>query len=128
MQERSILEFFAEVKNPGLDVNRLKQRLAIAHLPHLSKSIDTVISDDKEKGMIYCIWGEFEINREELKYGVRFTLPHCPNALACTITIDDQDAGNIVIHCSINKKQHDEDFIDSIHQFVSDWAEGLQAA
>jgi hypothetical protein len=122
------LEFFAEVKNPGLDVNRLKQCLTISRLPLLSKSIDSVISDEKKKGVIYCLWGEFEINREELRYGVRFTLPHCPNALACTITIDEENESAIVVHCSINKKQQDADFIDSIHQFVSDWAEGLQAA
>ena len=122
------MEFYAEIKNPGLDVSRLKQRLAIKHLPQLSKSIDTIISDEKDKGVIYCLWGQFEINREEIRYGVRFTLPHCPNALACSITIDDTNNDIIVIHCSINKKQHDEDFIDSIHQFVSDWAEGLQAA
>jgi len=122
------LEFFAEVKNPGLDVNRLKQSLTISRLPLLSKSIDSVIVDEKNKGLIYCVWGEFEINREELSYGVRFTLPHCPNALACTITIDDENETAIIIHCSINKKQHDDDFIESIHQFVSDWAKGLEAA
>jgi len=122
------LEFFAEIKNPGLDVNRLKQLLTISRLPLVSKSINTVIAEERDKGLIHCIWGEFEINREELRYGVRFTLPHCPNALACTITIDDENENAIVVHCSINKKQHDEDFIDSIQQFVSDWAEGLQSA
>lgn len=122
------MEFFAEINNPGLDVNSLKQRLSIQRLPELSKSIDSVLSNENHKGTIYCIWGEFEINREELKYGVRFTLPKCPNALACSITIDDDNKERIVIHCSINKKQHDEDFIESIHQFVNDWAEGLQAA
>jgi hypothetical protein len=122
------LEFYAEIKNPGLDVNRLQQRLTIAHLPQLSKSINSVITDEKDNGVIYCVWGEFAINREELRYGVRFTLPHCPNALACSITVDDTDNDVIVIHCSINKKQHDKDFIDSIQQFVSDWAEGLQMA
>lgn len=120
------MEFFAEVNNPGLDIDSLKQLLTIKRLPTLSNSISNVLSDEKHRGLIYCVWGEFQINREELKYGVRFTLPLCPNALACSITIDDENEHNIVIHCSINKKQHDEDFIDSIHQFVADWAQGLQ--
>lgn len=122
------MEFFTEITNPGLDVNSLKQHLSIGKLPSLSKSIDSVLSDEEHKGRIYCLWGEFEINREELRYGVRFTLPSCPNALACSFTIDDENKDTIVIHCSINKKQHDEDFIESIHQFINDWAEGLQAA
>lgn len=121
------MEFFAEVKNPGLDINSLKQRLTIRDLPKLSKSIDSVIADEKHKGRIYCLWGEFEINREEIKYGIRFTLPRCPNAVAITITIDETSGDDIVIHCTINKKQHDEDFIDSIQQFVADWAKGLKA-
>lgn len=122
------MEFFAEVTNPGLDIEGLKQQLTIERLPSMSNSIDSVLSNEKHKGRIYCLWGEFEINREELKYGVRFTLPSCPNALACSITLDDDNDDTIIIHCSINKKQHDEDFIESIHQFVSDWAKGLQAA
>lgn len=121
------MEFFAEVKNPGMGTERLKNQLTIDRLPALCKSVSTVISDKKDKGVIYCVWGEFDINREELKYGIRFSFPRCPNALSCSITIDEEN-DIIVIHCAINKKQHDEDFVDSIHQFVSDWAQGMKAA
>jgi len=115
------VEFFAEIKNKNIDKDCLKEKLSIARLPELCHSIDTIIRDDKNNGEIYCIWGGFEINREELEYGVRFSLPHCPNALAWTITCDE-DSNNIVIHCTIAKKQHDTDFIESIEQFVADWA------
>jgi len=114
------VEFFAEIKNKNLDKDSLKKLLSIAQLSTLCRSIDTVILDNKDNGRIYCIWGEFEVNREELDYGIRFTLPRCPNALAWTITYDE-DNSEIIIHCTIDKKEHDVDFIESIEQFVADW-------
>lgn len=121
------MEFFAEVNNTGLDKTGLKQMLSIASLPGLCASINSVIADEQYRGVIYCSWGEFGINREEIRDGVRFTLPNCPNALAWTLTMDDtQD--KIVIHCTIDKYEHDDDFVESIEQFVNDWSTGLQQA
>jgi len=114
------VEFFSEIKNKNIDTNSLKKKLSIARLPELCHSIDTVIRDNKDNGEIYCLWGDFKINREELNDGIRFSLPSCPNALAWTITYDE-DSSEIVIHCTIAKKQHDADFIESIEQFVADW-------
>jgi len=119
------VEFFAEIKHANLDASSLHRLISIKQLPQLCTSIDSVISDDIVNGVIYCVWGEFKINREELEYGVRFSLPHCPNALAWTIAID-QDTNDLVIHCTINKKQHDDDFIASIEQFVLDFKSGIQ--
>lgn len=82
------MEFFAEVKNPDLGIKELKNRLTINRLPALCRSVSTVITDNKDKGIIYCVWGEFDINREELKYGIRFSLPRCPNAQSYSITLD----------------------------------------
>jgi hypothetical protein len=114
------VEFFAEINNQELSKESLKKQLSIAQLPELCQSIESVILDNKDNGRIYCVWGEFEINREELDNGIRFTLPRCPNALAWTITCD-RETSKIIIHCTINKDQHDADFIDSIKQFVSGW-------
>ncbi|GMR01403.1 MAG: hypothetical protein BMS9Abin19_0783 [Gammaproteobacteria bacterium] len=114
------MEFFAEIKNADLDTKRLQKLLSIKQLPELCRSIDSVITDDLDSGIIYCIWGEFEIKREELDHGIRFTLPHCPNAIAWTITYDEY-TNEIVIHCTMNKKEHDADFIETIEQFVADW-------
>ena len=85
-----------------------------------SPCYSSLILDNKINGIIYCVWGEFKINREELDYGVRFTLPHCPNSLAWTITYDEENS-EITIHCTINKKTHDAAFIESIEQFIADW-------
>ena len=116
------MEFFEETNQTNIDVLNLQKLLTIKNLPNLCKSITKVISDNKVNGSIYCLWGEFKINREQLKDGIRFSMPDCPNALAWTITKDD---GKLIIHCTINKKQHDPDFIDSIKEFVDDWKIGL---
>jgi len=119
------VEFYAEVSKVTLKSEQLLRLLSIARLPELCRSINTVIVDHIDNGIIYCVWGEFIVHREELEYGVRFSLPHCPNALAWTVTLDESSR-RITIHCTINKKQHDVDFIHSIEQFVGDWKEGLR--
>ncbi|MCU7834102.1 MAG: hypothetical protein KZQ83_02525 [gamma proteobacterium symbiont of Taylorina sp.] len=118
------MEFFKEVESSNLDVKDLRNLLSIKNLPLLCKSINSVILDEQKKGIIYCLWGEFEVNREKLKYGIRFSLPNCPNALTWTITMD-VDRANILIHCTINKSIHDTDFIESIEEFISDWSNGI---
>ena len=120
------MEFFEETNQTDIDVFSLQQLLTINNLPTLCKSITNVIFDNKINGSIYCLWGEFEINRDVLKYGIRFSMPKCPNALAWTITMNRD--GILTIHCTINKKEHDQDFIDSIEEFTSDWKIGLNSS
>jgi len=114
------MEFFEETNQINIDVLGLQELLTISNMPNLCSSITNVIFDNKVNGSIYCLWGEFDINREELDFGIRFSLPHCPNAFAWTIT-HDEDSDKVVIHCTINKQQHDAEFVESIEQFISDW-------
>jgi hypothetical protein len=118
------MEFFGEIEARHIDTNHLKNILTISTLPEYCSSIDTVIIEQNNDGEIYCLWGQFNIRREAIKHGVRFSLLNCPHALSWTITHHEKSQ-QIVIHCTIDKKQEDEDFIESIHQFVSDWATGL---
>ena len=118
------MEFFREVKTVTIDEHDLKKVLTISSLPEYCSSIDTVISEKNNEGEIYCLWGQFNIKREAIKYGVRFSLLNCPHALAWTITYN-QKAQEIIIHCTIDKKEEDKDFIESIDEFVSDWEAGL---
>jgi hypothetical protein len=118
------MEFFREIKSVILGSDDLKEALSISTLPEYCSSIETIISEENNEGEIYCLWGQFNIKREIIKYGVRFSLLNCPHALAWTITFH-QMSQEIIIHCTIDKKQEDKDFIDSIHQFVSDWERGL---
>lgn len=118
------MEFFEEIKGVSTDVKQLHEMLSINDLPTLCSSINTVIRNDISGGSIYCLWGEFDINREELKHGIRFSLPNCPNALTWSITMD-KNRESLIIHCTINKKEHDQDFIESIKDFILDWKLGL---
>ena len=105
----------------------LQHQLSIDSLPRFCASIDKVLENNIDRGRIYCVWGEFSVQRENINGGVRFTLPSCPNAVAWTITSGHpSDPQQTVIHFTINRPQHDQDFIDSIEIFVADWLKGLQ--
>ncbi|HHJ15523.1 MAG TPA: hypothetical protein ENJ80_02385 [Gammaproteobacteria bacterium] len=121
------MEFFAEIQNVDLDADGLKHLLKIENLASLCDSISTVVSHGEDGGVMFCIWGEFEVRRDEIRYGVRFSLPNCPNALAWTVTFDEASK-SAVIHCTIDRKEHDEDFVASIREFVDGWSEGILKA
>jgi len=120
------VEFYAHLDKPH-SPDDLQQRLTIDSLPHFCASIDKVLENNIDQGRIYCVWGEFTVHRENINGGVRFSLPSCPNAVAWTITSGHPpDPRQTVIHFTINRPQHDQDFIDSIEVFVADWLKGLQ--
>jgi len=120
------MELLEEIELSSLDQAKLKNNLTIHNLPRLCHSIDNVISDQNTKGVIYCVWGKHEIYREVLNNGIRFSFPQCPNALTLSIT-KNNDANKISIQCSTNTIIEDEDFIESIKQFIKDWTTGIKA-
>lgn len=121
------MEFFQEVHSPDVDAVYLKDLLSINNLTNLCASISTVTTNNEKEGTMCCIWGEFKVVREEIKYGVRFSLLDCPHALAWTLTYNELNQ-NIIIHCTIDKTEKDPDFIDSIHEFIADWSCGITNA
>ena len=121
------MEFFATTIIPASAAD-LQRRLTICELPRWCASIEKVLRDDKSSGEIFCVWGTFLTNREDLSHGVRFSLPTCANALQWTVTTGHQpNPQHTVIHCSINRTEQDPDFVDSIKKFVVDWKAGLEA-
>lgn len=121
------MEFFATTIIPATAAD-LQRRLTIGKLPRWCASIERVLRDATSSGEIYCVWGTFHTNREDLQDGVRFSLPHCPNALQWTVTTGHLPNPQLtVIHLTINRTEQDQDFIDSIQQFVDDWKNGLEA-
>jgi len=121
------MEFFAMIIIPA-SVADLHRRLTISELPRWCGSIEKVLSDAMSSGEIYCVWGTFLTHREDVCQGVRFSLPECPNSLQWTVTTGQPpDPLHTVIHVTINRAEHDQDFIDSIQQFVADWKTGLEA-
>jgi hypothetical protein len=65
------------------------------------------------------------VHREVIRDGLRFTLPKCPNALQWTLTAE---ADGSLIHCTINRAEHDAEFIETIEQFGEAWRQGLMMA
>jgi len=121
------MEFFQKVQYQYCDVNKLKKSLAINNISKLCSSISDVTAHSENEADIYCIWGAFNVRREEIRYGVRFSLLNCPHALAWTITLDEVNQ-QIIIHCTIDKTEQDSDFVESIHVFVKDWSNGITEA
>lgn len=120
------MEFFTTV-NIQATPEQLHKRIGIAELTTLCASISQILSHSGDQGEIYCLWGQFPINRELLSTGVRFSLPTCPNAGQWTITPDpDQPELKTLIHLSINRHAIDPDFAESIELFLADWKAGLE--
>lgn len=120
------MEFFAAVEHPRT-AEQIKADVTGPRMAEFCDSIDEVMSwdTDTDSGEMYCLWGQFRVNRELLQRGVRFTLPGCPNALAWTVTAEPQGT---LIHCTINQEQHDPDFLETIETFVADWRDGMGGA
>ena len=121
------MEFFRKIPSPNQKLAALQNLLTIANLPTLTPSISTVLADNGDRGEIYSVWGQFNINREVIKCGVRFTLVNCPHAFAWTVTINEKN-NTVIVHCTMDKNEHEEDFIESIHQFMDEWRDSLREA
>jgi hypothetical protein len=120
------MEFLQQVHFPGLAIPRLKQSLTIQNLPNLCASISTAAPSTESEGELYCLWGAFDVRRDEIRNGVRYALVDCPHALAWTVTLDEARE-HVIIHCTIDKTHPAPEFAESIHAFVSDWAAGVRA-
>ncbi|MBF0263821.1 MAG: hypothetical protein HQL46_01000 [Gammaproteobacteria bacterium] len=120
------MEFFTivDIKTTAEEL----QQLTVDKLTQYCSDIDKVLSvTDKNNADIYCIWGQFSVHRQVINGGVRFSLPNCPNALAWTITTGYEPAPNkVVIHGTINRIEHEPEFIESIEMFMGSWKIGLE--
>lgn len=119
------MELLKEIEITNLNKFIFNKSLTIKNLPNLCSSIETVISDEINKGVIYCIWGQHCISRETLKDGVRFSFQGCPHALALSVTTKN-NSNRITIHCSTDTEIQDEDFMDSIKEFLNNWVIGIK--
>jgi len=123
------MEFFA-TSPAHWTAESLQRHLTGPRLSAFCAAIDRVLhwDDTRDQGEIYCLWGQFQVRRECIRNGVRFTLPTCPNALAWTLTAQEDSAPagtGVLIHATINRTEHDPDFIESIEAFIEDWRAGL---
>jgi len=125
--ENYFLEFFTivDVKTSVESI----QALSVEKLNQYCGDIDKILRvDNEDRATVYCIWGKFSVHRQIINGGIRFTLPNCPNALAWTITTGfDPEPEKVVIHCTINRTEHDADFVESIEAFIHSWKLGLES-
>ena len=120
------MEFFVSAAAP-FSAAELQQQVRIDNLPQWCASIDKVLSQQGERGEIYCLWGQFRIHREMICHGVRFTLPGCPNAVQWTVTAEETEGRREVrVHLTINRERHEPDFVESIEAFLEDWRQGIE--
>jgi hypothetical protein len=120
------VEFFA-IANIETDPETL-QELTVRKLNQFCSDIDKVLHVESDNSAdVYCVWGEYTVHRQLINGGVRFSIPDCPNALVWTITTGHEpEPGKVVIHSTINRTEHDADFIESIQSFIQAWKVGLE--
>jgi hypothetical protein len=119
------MEFFAQI-NKAVIPEELQKQLQIEDIPRYCSFVSEVRPDGENGLEMISFWGVHTVQRELIRGGVRFTLPGCPNVMSWTITSGlppEPDA--VVIHCVINRREHDPDFIESLEGFVEDWRAGL---
>ena len=119
------MEFYAK-SNISASAAELQRRLTIIELPRWCASIEKVLDDAITSGEIYSVWGTFQIRREEIRGGLRFSLPGCANVFQWTVTTElPPDPQQTVIHATIVPDTHDAEFIETLEQFVEHWKSGL---
>ncbi|ADC71967.1 conserved hypothetical protein [Thioalkalivibrio sp. K90mix] len=118
------MEFFRTLPLRA-STDSLQAKLTVPALPRLCPAIDTLVEEaGPDAGVVYCLWGEFRVRRECINGGVRFSLPGCPNALAWTLTTGHPPTPEaVMLHLTINRQEHDPDFVESLEFFADSWLE-----
>lgn len=120
------MEFF-RIADVETSEEQLRQKVTIENMPDLCDSIPSILECSGNEGTIFCLWGQFDVHREPINGGVRFSMPGCPNALAWTVTTGYPPAPNkVVIHCTISRTEIDAEFKESFDTFLDDWKEGVE--
>ena len=118
---------FMEIADVELNEDAV-QCITVRDLSLFCSDIDRVLQAESDnRATVYCVWGEFVVERQLINGGLRFSLPGCPNAFAWTITAGHDPAPEkVVVHGTINRTDHDPDFIESIEDFLAAWKTGLE--
>lgn len=120
------MEFF-RIINTQVTEEKIKEKINPESLENFTESMFFLEkSDTNFKGA--TLWGEFLISYDKINGGVRFTLLDCPNALSWTITTGfPPERNKIILHCTINRTQKPQEFVDEIIDFLEEWETGLNS-
>jgi hypothetical protein len=118
------MEFF-RIINKQVTESDLQKNITPETLENFTETMFK-IEDNNPNFIGATLWGEFEISYSKINGGVRFALVSCPNALAWTITTGFPPARNkIVLHCTINRTQKPDVFVEEIKDFLDEWEIGI---
>lgn len=120
------MEFFEYLKNDNISSEYLQQHITVENISKYCASVDAVLEHNGAQGVVYCVWGEFNITRECISGGVRFSLPGCINNIIWSITTGHEpNTDQVVMYISMNREQQDEYFVETLKTFVEDLKHGL---
>jgi len=118
------MEFF-KVVDVRINEKTIQEKLTLGNLEEFCESIFP-LDEHPDVCLTGGMWGEFTVRRDPIMGGVRFSMLNCPNALAWTITTGYPPARDkLVIHLTINRERKQEEFVEEIHLFLKDLANGL---
>jgi len=121
------MEFF-EFADVVTTQEEIRGKVSIDTLPLYCEEIEGVDVAEKLGRVIYFShWGRFHIRSAEVMGGVRFWVPDCPNALAWNVTTGfPPEPDKIVLHATINRTDHDPEFIDATQRLQAALKTGLE--
>jgi hypothetical protein len=118
------MEFF-KIIDIETNQNWIQENVSIDNLEKITET-NFVIEKRGDNALIGTLWGEFDLSYDKINGGVRFALTSCPNGLAWTITTGfPPEREKVIIHATIYRTQKQQEFIDEINDFLSDWEKGL---
>lgn len=123
------MEFF-EFAEISTTKEAIRDVLSIDALPKLCEEIESVdITETLGRVIFFYQWGRYHIRRDEVMGGLRFWVPDCPNALAWTVTTGYPPHPNkIVLHATINRTTHSDEFIHATKSLIATLKKGLEEA
>ena len=121
------MEFF-EFTDVLTTQEEIRNKVSIDTLPFFCEDIEAVDEPEELGRVIYFRhWGRFHLRQENVMGGVRFSVPDCPNALAWTVTTGYPPCPEkIVLHATINRIEHDAEFIAATKALLSTLKSGLE--
>ncbi len=118
------MEFF-KIIDKQTSENQIQENVTPQHVANFTETM-LFLSGNTSKFKSATLWGEFTISYQKIKGGVRFSLIECPNALSWTITTGyPPKRDGIVLHCTINRTQKPQEFINEVHEFLAEWEQGI---
>ena len=120
------MEFFRVLQVKTTE-KKIQSALTLDQLNLMSNEIFIIGDKNNEEADIGGIWGEFTLNRSEIKGGLRYALLECPNALTWTVTTGySPDPNAVIIHLTINRMEKESYFIEEINEFLEDHIDCLK--